>query len=76
MNHVEKDHKISLSSKSVVESTKSLHDYFDTERTMPSSNKSVVKFVLIRDLVLLCCRDLLPFNLVDGRGLRDFLEVR
>ncbi|KAJ6648111.1 Transposable element Hobo transposase [Pseudolycoriella hygida] len=74
LNHVEKDHKMSFSSKSVEESTKSLHDYFATERTVPSSNKTVVKFILIRDLVLLCCRDLLPFNLVDGQGLRDFLE--
>lgn len=77
LNHVETDHKISISSKSVGESTKSLHDYFATERTMPPSlSKSVVKFILIRDLVLLCCRDLLPFSLVDGQGLRDFLEVR
>ncbi|KAJ6639130.1 putative AC transposase, partial [Pseudolycoriella hygida] len=58
LNHVEKDHKISFSSKSVEESTKSLHDYFATERTVPSSNKTVVKFILI----------------LDGQGLRDFLE--
>ncbi|KAJ6636119.1 putative AC transposase, partial [Pseudolycoriella hygida] len=31
------------------------------------------KIALIRDLVLLCCKDLFPFNLVSGEGLTDFV---
>lgn len=73
--HLKEDHKID-ESKSVDDSTKSIHRYFTSDRNVPMATKRDEKFILIRDLVLLCCRDLLPFNLVDGKGLKDFLKVR
>lgn len=68
INHVQKDHKISIQSKTVDQTTKTIQNYFGADRTVFKSSKREVKFVLIRDLVLLCCKDLLPFDLVDGRS--------
>lgn len=66
--HIDQDHKISTHSKTIEESTKSIQQYFETERNVSSLSikKGDFKFVLIRDLALLCCKDLLPFDLVDG----------
>lgn len=76
INHVQKDHKISIQSKTIEQTTRSIQSYFGTDRAVSSSSsKKQTKFVLIRDLVLLCCRDLLPFSFVDGQGLRDFFQV-
>ncbi|KAJ6647948.1 hypothetical protein Bhyg_03173, partial [Pseudolycoriella hygida] len=66
--------KILIASKSLVESTASVVSYFNSERKIAPSSHRERKFVLIRDLVILCCRDLLPFNLIEGAGLCDFLE--
>lgn len=74
-HHLENDHQITISSKTVADSTKSIQKYFSSERVVSAGNPSQKKFILIRDFVLLCCRDLLPFRLVDGPGLQDFLEV-
>ncbi|KAJ6603181.1 hypothetical protein Bhyg_17824, partial [Pseudolycoriella hygida] len=49
---------------------KSIHFQYEPASWWHSYKK---KFALIRDLVLLCCKDLFPFNLVSGEGLTDFV---
>lgn len=39
-------------------------------------SKADKKFGLIRQLTLLCCRDNLPFSIVDGKGFRQFCVNR
>lgn len=72
-HHLDNEHKISVTTKSAAQSSKSIQSYFGTDRKVAESQK---KHLLVRDLVLLCCKDLLPFDLVEGNGLQDFFEVR
>ncbi|XP_064459035.1 zinc finger BED domain-containing protein 4-like [Ornithodoros turicata] len=49
-----------------------LKNYFSTAKRK-HTNDSMVKKQLARDFVLWVARDLLPFSIVNGEGLRDFL---
>lgn len=60
--------------KQLDESMRTLDSFFNTNRRHATTT-SKKKFTLIRDLVLLCCKDLFAFNLVSGEGLRDFFMV-
>ncbi|KAJ6648124.1 putative AC transposase, partial [Pseudolycoriella hygida] len=54
------------------ETMRTLDTFFNTNRRV-GGTATKKKFALIRDLVLLCCKDLFPFNLVSGKGLTDFV---
>ncbi|KAJ6639296.1 putative AC transposase, partial [Pseudolycoriella hygida] len=54
------------------ETMRTLDTFFNTNRRV-GGTATKKKFALIRDLVLLCCKDLFPFNLVSGEGLTDFV---
>ncbi|KAJ6644340.1 hypothetical protein Bhyg_09307, partial [Pseudolycoriella hygida] len=54
------------------ETMRTLDTFFNTNRRVGGTTTKK-KIALIRDLVLLCCKDLFPFNLVSGEGLTDFV---
>lgn len=76
-NHLKSDHNITDATVSL-NSTKNIQTFFipkprnDAMVTVTDAKK---KRSLVIDIVLMCCKDLLPFSITHGTGLRDFCMV-
>lgn len=74
--HLSYEHKILDSDNISTKSLQTIKTFFDPSPTIRAGlNPLNKKRQLVFDIVLLCCRDLLAFNLVAGQGMFDFSVV-
>lgn len=75
MSHLKSDHNTTEGS-IATNSTRNIQSFFSVKpRNDLASTESERKRKLVIDIVLLCCKDLLPFSITDGIGLTDFCMV-
>lgn len=75
ISHLKSDHNITDATVAK-NSTRNIQSFFSvTPRNDSGVTESAKKRALVIDIVLLCCRDLLPFSIVDGIGFKDFCMV-
>lgn len=74
MGHLKTDHNITDATVAI-NSTRNIQSFFNVTPRNDSMTESTKKRALVIDIVLLCCRDLLPFSIVDGIGFKDFCMV-
>lgn len=75
--HLSSVHDIVDSSVIASKSEKTMLQFFSTQpRTeLDFTSSTALKRKFVIDIVLLCCRDLLPFDIVTGEGWKDFCLV-
>ena len=73
--HLSSVHNIVDKSEIYAKSSSTIAKFFSPVPSTSNIKDAQAKRKLVFDVVLLCCRDLLPFDIVEGEGFLDFCSV-
>lgn len=73
--HLSSIHNIVDKSEIYGKSSSTIAKFFSPVPSPQTVKDAKAKRKLVFDVVLLCCRDLLPFDIVEGEGFLDFCSV-